>query len=180
MPKAKRLKTSYPGVYYFFGNSRVIPKKKEKIYYIRYKINGRPIEEKVGCQYEDKMTPSRAARIRNQKIEGKMLSNRDQKKSNKGDGFIDGAVWKFDKTKKFELSRRSKITSYQLNKILNAIFRVSTDGISICDSRGNIVACNEAISKISGLKLQDIVGKNPKELIENRIIDKSVVLVLLT
>jgi len=176
MPKTKRLKTSYPGVYYFFGNSRVAPKKKEKIYYIRYKINGKPIEEKAGCQYEDKMTPSRAARIRNQKIEGKILSNRDQKKSNKGHGFIDGAVWKFDETQKFELSRRSKITSYQLNKILNAIFRVSTDGISICDSRGNIVACNETISKISGLKLQDIVGKNPKELIENKIIDKSVVL----
>ena len=183
MPKAKRIKTSYTGVYYIFGNSRVTPKKKEKIYYIRYKINGKLIEEKAGCQYEDKMTPSRAARIRNQKIEGKLLSNRDQKKSNKGDeksnkgdGFIDGAVWKFYEAQKFELSRGSKITSYQLNKILNAIFRVSTDGISICDSRGNIVACNEAISKISGLKLQDIVGKNPKELIENRIIDKSVAL----
>ena len=176
MPKAKRIKTSYTGVYYILGNSRVTPEKKEKIYYIRYKINGKLIEEKAGCQHEDKMTPSHAARIRNQKIEGKLLSNIDQKKSNKGDGFIDGAVWKFDEAKKFELSRGSKITSYQLNRILNAIFRVSTDGISICDSRGNIVACNEAISKISGLKLQDIVGKNPKELIENRIIDKSVAL----
>jgi len=180
MPRAKRLKTSYPGVYYIFGNSLVTPKKKEKIYYIRYKISGKPIEEKAGCQYEDKMTPLLAARIRNQKIEGKLLSNRDQKQSKEGDGFIDGAVWKFDETKRFELSRQSKITPYQLNKILNAIFRVSVDGISIVDSRGNIVACNEATSKISGLKLKDIVGKNVKDLIENGIVDESVSLGVIT
>jgi len=176
MPRVKRIKTPYTGVYYIIGNSKEKSQRREKIYYIRYKKNGKLIEEKAGCQYNDKMTSSNAARIRNQKIEGKLLSNRDQKKSKEGNGFIDGAVWKFDETQKFELSRGSKITSYQLNKILNAIFRVSTDGISICDSRGNIVACNEAFSKMSGLKLQDIVGKNGKDLLKNKIIDKSVVL----
>ena len=160
MPKTKRIKTSYTGVYYIFGNSKVTPKKKQKIYYIRYKINGKLIEEKAGCQYEDKMTPSHAARIRDQKIAGKLPLNRDQMKSREQQGLVDESSPKVDEPPKFEIYRESEITPHQLDKILNAIFHVSTDGLSISDKKGNIIACNEASAKITGLKVSDFLGKN--------------------
>ena len=60
----------------------------EKVYYIVFKKNGKTIEEKAGRQYADDMTPSRAAGIRAERIEGKRLSRkeiqkqqRDQKKA---------------------------------------------------------------------------------------------------
>jgi hypothetical protein len=77
MPKQKRHKTKYPGVYYI--NGRGLEKgTKEKVYYILFRKNGKLIEEKAGRQFRDKMTPSRASRIRDQKIAGKLPLNRDQ------------------------------------------------------------------------------------------------------
>jgi PAS domain S-box-containing protein len=178
MPKQKRCKTKYPGVYYI--NGRGLEKgTKEKVYYILFRKSGKLIEEKAGRQFQDKMTPSRASRIRDQKIAGKLPLNRDQKKSHEQHGLANNSLQKVDATHKFEIYRESKITPDQLNKILNAIFRVSTDGLSISDRNGNIIACNEASSKITGLKVSDFVGKNVHDLIANGIIDKSVTLEVL-
>jgi len=178
MPKQKRYKTKYPGVYYI--NGRGIEKgTKEKVYYILFRKNGKLIEEKAGRQFQDKMTPSRVSRIRDQKIAGKLALNRDQNKSNARHGSGDKSLRKVDEVQRFEIYRESRITPDQLNKILNAIFRVSTDGLSISDRKGNIIACNEASSKITGLKVSDFVGKNVQDLIENGILDKSVTLEVL-
>jgi PAS domain S-box-containing protein len=178
MPKQKRYKTKYPGVYYI--NGRGLEKgTKEKVYYILFRKNGKLIEEKTGRQFQDKMTSSRASRIRDQKIAGKLPLNRDQKKSNARQGYVDKFLQKVDETQRFEIYRESKITPDQLNKILNAIFRVSTDGLSISDRKGNIIACNEASSKITGLKVSDFVGKNVQDLVENGIVNKSVTLEVL-
>ena len=178
MPKQKRHKTKYAGVYYI--NARGLEKgTKEKVYYILFRKNGKLIEEKAGRQFQNKMTPSQASRIRDQKIAGKLPLNRDQNKSHEQHGIVDNSLKKVDTTHKFEIYRESKIPPDQLNKILNAIFRVSTDGLSISDSSGNIIACNEASSKITGLKVSDFVGKNVHDLIANGIIDKSVTLEVL-
>ena len=67
-----------PGVFYITGK-KLVGGKPEKIYYIRYRKNGRQIKEKVGRQYQDGMTPAKASLIRARKIEGKELSNREQK-----------------------------------------------------------------------------------------------------
>ena len=72
MPVFKRIKTKYPGVYYFVGTA-IGSKKPERIYYIRYRKEGKLIEEKAGRQFQDDMTQARAALIRAQKIEGKNL-----------------------------------------------------------------------------------------------------------
>ena len=80
MPKQKRHKTKYPGVYYIYGRG-LKQGTKEKVYYIHFRKNGKLVEEKAGRQFKDKMTPSRASRIRNQKIKGKLPLNRDKKKS---------------------------------------------------------------------------------------------------
>ncbi len=173
MPKQKRHKTKYPGVYYIDGRDS---KKgtKEKIYYILFRKDGKLVEEKAGCQFQDTMTPSRARRIRDQKIAGMLPLNRNQKKTGASHDFVDKYRRKIDETHQFELYRDSKITPAQLNKILNAIFRVSTDSLTISDSKGNVIACNEATSKSTGLKLSDFVGKNVHDLVENGILDKSV------
>ncbi|NNK00294.1 MAG: sigma 54-interacting transcriptional regulator [Desulfatitalea sp.] len=70
MPAKKRFKTRYTGVYYIEGRA-LGARKKERIYYIIYRCNGKNIEEKVGRQFQDAMTPAWARDIRLQRIEGK-------------------------------------------------------------------------------------------------------------
>ena len=75
MAKIKRHKTDYPGVYYIMGKA-VATGKPERIYYIRYRKNGKPVEEKAGRQFQDDMTPARASNKRALKIEGEQPSIR--------------------------------------------------------------------------------------------------------
>ncbi len=90
MPSQKRIKTKYPSVYYIEGKSAT--GKPERIYYIRYRRDGRQIDEKAGRQYVDDMTPARAARIRGERIEGQPsnAARRDAAKSKK-------RVWTIDR-----------------------------------------------------------------------------------
>jgi len=78
MPAKRRFKTKYPGVYYIEAESSGL-KKTERVYYVIYRKNGKLIEEKAGRQVRDDMTPSRAARIRAQRIDGDQLSNKEQR-----------------------------------------------------------------------------------------------------
>lgn len=78
MAKQQRLKTSYPGVFYIEGKA-VGRSGNERIYYIRYKRDGKLVEEKAGRQYADDMTPARAAGVRARRIEGKQQSNQEQR-----------------------------------------------------------------------------------------------------
>ncbi|MBF0234852.1 MAG: site-specific integrase [Desulfamplus sp.] len=96
MAKQERTKTKYAGVYYVIGQS--VKGKSEKIYYIRYRKQGKSIEEKAGRQFQDDMTPARASGIRAQRIEGEQLSNtekrlQDEKTANEKRWTID-ELWK--------------------------------------------------------------------------------------
>ena len=82
MSKSKRHKTNYPGVYYRLTN-RIGRTGDERVYYIVFKKNAKTIEEKVGRQYADNMTPSKAAGIRADRIEGKRLSRKEIRERNK-------------------------------------------------------------------------------------------------
>ena len=62
MPANKRYKTKYPGVTYIIG--KAVNGKPEKSYHIRYRKGGKLVEEKAGRQYQDDMTPAKAAGIR--------------------------------------------------------------------------------------------------------------------
>jgi integrase len=77
MPVLKRVKTDYPGVTFIIGTS--IRGKSEKIFYIRYRKAGKSIEEKAGRQYQDAMTPAKAAQVRGERISGKQLSNTERR-----------------------------------------------------------------------------------------------------
>jgi integrase len=99
MAKIKRHKTQYPGVYYIMGKSPITGKD-EKIFYIRYRRDGKQIEEKAGRQSVDDMTAARAASLRGVRMEGKEPSNVEQRKKAKKD--------KQDKQNKWTLSRLYK------------------------------------------------------------------------
>jgi integrase len=74
----KRIKTTYPGVFYR-EVERIGGTGTEKVYYIIFKKDGKALEEKVGRQYVDDMTPARAARIRAERIEGKRPSRKENR-----------------------------------------------------------------------------------------------------
>jgi integrase len=79
MPKQKRFKTKYPGVYYIEGTAT--DAKIERIYYIVYRRNGKWIEEKAGRQFQDDMTPARAAGLRTLKIRGDEQTNEERREA---------------------------------------------------------------------------------------------------
>jgi integrase len=91
----KRIKTNYPGVYYREAK-RIGGTGTEKVYYIVFKKDGKTIEEKAGRQYIDDMTPSRAAGIRAERIEGKRLSRKEiqKQKENQKKVYTIDQLWK--------------------------------------------------------------------------------------
>ena len=73
---SKRIKTTYPGVFYREAQ-RIGGKGTEKVFYIVFKKDGKVFEEKAGRQFQNDMTPARAAGIRAERIEGKRLSRKE-------------------------------------------------------------------------------------------------------
>ena len=70
--------TSYPGVYYLEGKT-LVEGKPEKIFYIRYRRDGKAVKEKAGRQYRDDMTAARANQIRVTRLQGQEPSNRERR-----------------------------------------------------------------------------------------------------
>jgi integrase len=79
MPVKKRFSTKYPGVFFIDGTT--VDGKPEKIYYIRYRRNGKMVEEKAGRQHQNDMTPARASGLRTKRIEGRELPNRGRREA---------------------------------------------------------------------------------------------------
>lgn len=94
MAVVERFKTNYPGVFYIIG-AAAGRSGTEKIFYIRYRRDGKLTEEKAGRQYADDMTPARAAGLRAQRIEGKQQSNeqRRQEKAKIADRWTIQRLW---------------------------------------------------------------------------------------
>ena len=88
--KVERIKTNYPGVYYIM--SKATDGRPEKIYYIFYRKGGKQIEEKAGRQFQNDMTPARAARIRGQRIEGG-ASNQERRDEAKQEVWTVTRLW---------------------------------------------------------------------------------------
>ncbi|BBO88182.1 tyrosine-type recombinase/integrase [Desulfosarcina ovata] len=51
----------------------------EKVYYVRFKRDGKIIETKVGRQYADNMTPAKAERLRSLMIEGRKQTGQEKR-----------------------------------------------------------------------------------------------------
>ena len=76
MAASERYKTTYPGVFYR-KSKRIGGSGEERVYYVLFKKDGKLIEEKVGRQYANDMTPAKANGIRAERIEGKRLSRKE-------------------------------------------------------------------------------------------------------
>ena len=96
MPSMKRIKTDYPGVYYIMGTA-VATGKPERIYYVMYRKNGKLIDEKVGRQFQHRMTPAKASRIRANRIDGKELSNTEKREAEEAAKKAADSRWTIEK-----------------------------------------------------------------------------------
>lgn len=94
MPRQKRQKTRYPGVYYIVGQA-VGKDEPERIYYIQYRRNGRLIEEKAGRQFQDDMTPARASSRRIRRLRGEELSNTGRREEEQAVREAEANRWTF-------------------------------------------------------------------------------------
>lgn len=118
MPKYERYKTEYPGVYFIHGTSS--SGKPEKIFYISYRRNGKGIEEKAGRQFQNDMTPARAAGLRHRRINGDDLSNKERreviqaKKNAENNRWTLNRLWEEYKLNKTDLKAK-KTDEYRYN-----------------------------------------------------------------
>ncbi|WP_028313225.1 tyrosine-type recombinase/integrase [Desulfatibacillum aliphaticivorans] len=96
MPSMKRHKTKYAGVY-FIESKHTQSGKPERVYYIFYRKDGKQIEEKAGRQYQDDMTPARAAGIRAKRIQGKESSNEERREEARALRNEEDGRWTLDK-----------------------------------------------------------------------------------
>ena len=121
MPKLKRAKTKYPGVYYITGTSKT--GKPEKIYYIVYRKDGKQIEEKAGRQYQNDMTPARASQLRARRIEGRDTSNREKRKLKKERAEDLNARWTFNRLWREYLNQKPNLKGVvnDKNRFMNYI-----------------------------------------------------------
>jgi len=95
MPILKRIKTNYPGVFFIQGTSPT--GKPEKIFYIRYRKAGKMIEEKAGRQFQDDMTPARAAMLRSERVQGKKPSRQEAREQREAALKAEAARWTVDR-----------------------------------------------------------------------------------
>jgi PAS domain S-box-containing protein len=71
----------------------------------------------------------------------------------------------------------SELAGYkELHRELEAIFESSYDGFYITDGQANTIRVNGAYERITGLRRQDVVGRNMRELVAEGVFDHSVTL----
>jgi integrase len=116
MPAKKRFKTKYPGVYYtesIKGKSDKL--KAEKTYYVVYRKDGRVIEEPVGKQYTNDMTPSRAAGVRARRIQGEK-SNKERREAKRTVEKTKRDKWTIDKLWEEYIAQRAESKGLKVDK----------------------------------------------------------------
>lgn len=92
-----------------------------------YRRNGKLIEEKAGRQYQDDMTPARAAGIRTNRIEGEELPNTERREAQRAalneakDQWTVTRLWKEYESQKFD-SKSLRIDKIRFNKYLENDF----------------------------------------------------------
>ena len=149
----KRFRTRYPGVYYIMGTAAGSARK-ERIYYIMYRKDGRLIEEKAGRQIQDQMSPSKAAKIRSEIIEGQRLPGKKIREQLRTEAPL--AVGKKDR----EISDQKLLEEKWL-----LFMEEATDAFSLLDSELNLVEMNDAALRLfpDGTRKEDVLGKNLDE-----------------
>jgi integrase len=112
----KRHRTSYPGVFYREAQ-RIGGRGLEKVYYIVFKKNGKVIEEKVGRQFMDDITPARAAGIRAERIEGRRQSRKEAREAKAVTKWTVDRLWEQYSAQKYD-SKGLKVDRGRYEKYL--------------------------------------------------------------
>ena len=106
MASLSRHQTDKVGVFYILSTQRPKSKsvsgedradeKPDKIYYIMYRLDGKKVEEKVGRESE-RMTPAKAAKIREQRVHGVTLPNTERRRIRKEQAQAEANHWTIGK-----------------------------------------------------------------------------------
>jgi len=95
------------------------------------------------------------------------------------DGRVVGVISVFQDISEYE-AIISELQGYQkLHRELEAIFESSYDGLYITDGKANTIRVNSAYERIAGLKREDLIGRNMRDLVNERVFDHSVTLEVL-
>ncbi len=74
----------------------------------------------------------------------------------------------------------SELRGYkELSRELEAIFESSYDGLFLTDGDANTIRVNSAYERMTGLNRKDLVGRNMRDLVSERVFDHSVTLAVL-
>jgi len=94
-------------------------------------------------------------------------------------GTLHGTVSTFQELSAFESMARNLESYKRLNRQLETIIHASSDGIWVCDEKGEIVHVNEASENLNGIRAADVVGKTVFDLVNSRLFDRSVTMKVL-
>ena len=111
LPRLERHATAYPGVYYIISSTKV-GGRAERIYYIMYRRNGKLHEEKAGRQFQDDMTPARAAQIRVARVTGTSLPNKERRQREKERSYTMTDIWQEYKEARQHIKRLRDFEGY--------------------------------------------------------------------
>jgi PAS domain S-box-containing protein/TyrR family helix-turn-helix protein len=141
----------------------------------------------IGKPYEDVFPDGPLAEIlhsgsieNNRKLEYKgktLLSNRTPviDKTNK----IRGAVGVVQDITNLENMNKILNDALQTNEQLNTVLKKSLDSLFITDAEGRVLSVNEAYTKITGIKAEDILGKTLYELVEKGLYKRAAALMVI-
>jgi PAS domain S-box-containing protein len=91
------------------------------------------------------------------------------------DGLIRGAISIFFPIEEFENQVLEKMDLYRkLATDLEAIIESAYDGIYITDGNANTLKVNRAYERITGIRRQEVLGKNMRDLVASGVFDRSV------
>ena len=95
------------------------------------------------------------------------------------DGSIAGVISIFQDISEYE-KIISELRSYQqVRRELEAIFESSYDGLYITDGKANTLRVNSAYERITGLSAKGLIGRNMRDLVQEKVFDYSSTLAVL-
>lgn len=95
------------------------------------------------------------------------------------DGKIIGAVAIVQDVSELENILEELYYAKELNNELDAIIESSFDGIFVTDAQGKAIRINEAYSRITGIKQEEVLGKTMHELVEEGVYDQSATILVM-
>jgi PAS domain S-box-containing protein/TyrR family helix-turn-helix protein len=67
----------------------------------------------------------------------------------------------------------------KLKSEMDAIIEASFDSIFVTDAKGNVLSLNDAYTRITGIKAEDLIGKNMYDLVEQGLYDRSATIMVI-